>query len=360
MTRINDYISSFRDYMGSFTADETTNDTTVINDLAIANAPEQPDISAQPVQPEIPALKLDDISCPITQQVFIEPVKTNCSHRIEKLAIQKLLRMDNRCPVCRTIVTSAEPDEELAGKIQNQFVKINGVINEENKKIFDEQKKDLAEEATYNDVRGASILPEVSPRRRSEMSTDELRDFLGTDALRDFMGNDFFGGNGVNRFGFPPAHRDHPPQPNPRTTLQLSREVERNIVNDNLVLAEQTAESISIWEDSFRNVSFENIANAYIAKADTNISNLQDATRIATTKFPTAGRRTGCLFKIASKYSQHKEFKNAFKTANKMNNIFFIPISYFLTSLMATLFGLAFVLKGLSWPVRALKDRFRA
>nr|NGX52545.1 hypothetical protein [Candidatus Anoxychlamydiales bacterium] len=87
-------------------------------------------------------LKEDDITCQITGGVFIEPVKIDCCKQvIEKLALARSLREDKHCPYCRVVVTSAVPDVVLTKKIQDQFVRVHGVVNEDNKKIFEDQRQ---------------------------------------------------------------------------------------------------------------------------------------------------------------------------------------------------------------------------
>ncbi|NGX48852.1 MAG: hypothetical protein K940chlam5_00444 [Candidatus Anoxychlamydiales bacterium] len=133
----------------------------------------------EPKQP----LDLKDITCPITRGILIEPVKTNCGHHFEQLALAtqlQALTFDNRelCSICRTRITSADLDHELIVKIQDQFVK----LSIENKKIFDDQKTELSEDEGYRDVRS---LPEIP--RRSDYSTmpEEFRD------LARFLESDF-------------------------------------------------------------------------------------------------------------------------------------------------------------------------
>ncbi|KKK60480.1 hypothetical protein LCGC14_3023950, partial [marine sediment metagenome] len=276
-------------------------------------------------------LKEEDISCTIAGGVFIEPVITNCNHKIEKLALARLLREDKHCPYCRAIVTSAVPDVEFAKKIQDQFVKVDGVINNDNKKIFDDQKRALLDDPQNNSVRGAPIIPDVSRSRGVEMDADESLRYMGIDPSEglsslflDFLGM-------PSPFSGPGAAG-----PSPST---LFSQVQSSIRSNNLTQAEQTADTIPRPDFlNYRNRSYEKIAGAHIAKANTHISHLQHATRV-TSKISAVAIKDGLFTQITLKYTQHKEYSKAFQTANKMQSFVFRFLNRIAICLGATFHG---------------------
>ncbi|NGX48853.1 MAG: hypothetical protein K940chlam5_00445 [Candidatus Anoxychlamydiales bacterium] len=299
----------------------------------------------------------DDISCTITGGVFIEPVKTNCEHRIEEIALARHLRDDKHCPFCRAIVTSAVPDVELTKKIQDQFVKVHGVINEDNKKIFDDQKQALLDDARYNSVRGAPIIPSVSATRRSDLDPDEDLRFMGIDpAVRSGISGlvSLFFDLIAPASSFSDRTRGEPAPgaPSPST---LFTQVQTSIRAYNLLLAELTADTIPS-SSFYKDRSYDKIANAYIDKADTDITNLEDATRVAL-KISKGFSKNNLLTIISLKYVTHKNYLKAFQTTTKMHNLFFIPLTCLLISVIATFHGFLFILKGVTWPFRALITR---
>lgn len=128
-------------------------------------------------------LKEEDISCQLTAGVFVEPVITNCGHTIEKIALAKHLKDNNTCPFCRTIITSAVPDIELAKKIQKLFVE----YSPEKKKIFEDQKNALLADSRYFEVRDEP-LSSIFTTRRYEIN---INDFNFDEDPR-LLGNIFF------------------------------------------------------------------------------------------------------------------------------------------------------------------------
>ncbi len=313
-------------------------------------------VSETPVA-DMTVLKEDDITCAITGGVFIEPVKINCCKQIiERLALARSLREDKKCPYCKAVVTSAVPEVELTKKIQDQFVKVHGVINEDNKKIFDDQKQALLDDRRYSSVRGAPIIPRVSATRRTDMDSDEALRLMGIDpAVRPGTSGLF---SLLSDLIDPPRSfsdraRTVPAAaaPSPYT---LFSQVQSNIRANNLMLAEQTADTIP--SSSFKDRSYDKIADAHIAKADTNITQLEDATRVAL-KISDKYLKINSLTIISMKYAQNKKYLKAFQTTNKMHNLFFIPLTCLLISIVATFHGFLFILRGLTWPFRALIAR---
>ena len=129
-------------------------------------------------------LDLNDITCPLTQGILIEPVKTNCNHHFEKVALALQLRTPDlpthkNCNVCRARITSADLDHELIGKIQNQFAK----ISEENRAIFDEQTRKLANAEEYNDSRGLPVIPPRYVSTGADYLLQKVEKFIENDDL---------------------------------------------------------------------------------------------------------------------------------------------------------------------------------
>jgi hypothetical protein len=55
-------------------------------------------------------LTLSDISCPITGQIFFDPVKVqDCKHIFESEALADWRKINNTCPCCRQSITGLEP-----------------------------------------------------------------------------------------------------------------------------------------------------------------------------------------------------------------------------------------------------------
>ncbi len=126
-------------------------------------------------------LNVNDIICPLTQEILIEPVKTNCGHYFEKVALATQLRTlslmtRNNCSLCRSRITSAELDPKLKLKIQNQFAE----VSEANQTIFDNQTRELTNEEGYSAVREAPVISPSSVSKGDEILPEyrELAAFL--------------------------------------------------------------------------------------------------------------------------------------------------------------------------------------
>lgn len=109
----------------------------------------------------------EDFKGPITRELMIEPTKTTCRqgdgktvfHVFEKLALMTYLRSssgrDQLCPMCRANITSAVPDEALARKIQNEFIR----LDRNNQRYFEKVKRDLRRDPSYPYLRNQPIFP---------------------------------------------------------------------------------------------------------------------------------------------------------------------------------------------------------
>ncbi|NGX40265.1 MAG: hypothetical protein KR126chlam4_00082 [Candidatus Anoxychlamydiales bacterium] len=134
-------------------------------------------------------LEIEAITCPLTLKILVKPIKTNCGHDFEQLALAMQFRtadpsIRDNCGLCRARITSVDLDNELIKKIQYRFVKTHGMTNKKNKKIFDDQKKELDKAEEYDDVRGVDVIPQRSAGRREEI----LEEFRG---LADFLESSF-------------------------------------------------------------------------------------------------------------------------------------------------------------------------
>nr|NGX29689.1 hypothetical protein [Candidatus Anoxychlamydiales bacterium] len=197
--------------------------------------------------------------------------------------------------------------------------------------------------------RGAPIIPAVSRSRRVEMDADESLRFMGID-LSEGLSSLF-----LDFLGMPsPFSGPGAAGPSPST---LFSQVQSSIRFNNLTQAEQTADTIPRPDFSnYRNRSYEKIAGAHIAKANTHISHLQHATRV-TSKISAVAIKDGLFTQITLKYTQHKEYSKAFQTANKMQSFVFRFLNRIAICLGATFHGFIFILRGLFWPLRALRER---
>ena len=113
-----------------------------------------------------------DFTCPITSDIFIDPIKTDCptsetGHIFEKLALANWFRQKQSCtcPLCRHSVNTVLPDEALARRILNEFIR----FNHKNDRYFNSVKKDL--ERNFRHLINQSVIPQPKinsrvPRQR--------------------------------------------------------------------------------------------------------------------------------------------------------------------------------------------------
>lgn len=115
--------------------------------------------------------------CPITSELMIEPVKTDCNgltntnifkriyyalfsksgfrgHVFENLALASWLTSHFSCPVCRQTITKVKSDKETEQEIKEQFIS----VSEANRVYFANIKKELDEDPDYSHVRGNNFL----------------------------------------------------------------------------------------------------------------------------------------------------------------------------------------------------------
>lgn len=72
-------------------------------------------------------VEADELQCIICQELFIKPVTLNCSHSFCGFCIEKWRRENNRCPMCRKDISSANPSmilENLVTKVRFFFLVI--------------------------------------------------------------------------------------------------------------------------------------------------------------------------------------------------------------------------------------------
>ncbi|MBU4348522.1 hypothetical protein KJ671_03435 [Patescibacteria group bacterium] len=72
-------------------------------------------------------ISAEDIRCPITYDHLVAPYKTNCNHTFSRLPLTSWIHTHSQnpsCPLCRTRITTAQPDNEMARRV-DQFVREN-------------------------------------------------------------------------------------------------------------------------------------------------------------------------------------------------------------------------------------------
>jgi len=72
-----------------------------------------------------------EFKCPITQDLMIYPIRTNCFHAFEKSAIERWVTQNGTCPNCRVYITTIIPDQDLTRRIEI-FVRENNLIDDFN------------------------------------------------------------------------------------------------------------------------------------------------------------------------------------------------------------------------------------
>ncbi|NGX34488.1 MAG: hypothetical protein K1060chlam1_00841 [Candidatus Anoxychlamydiales bacterium] len=291
-------------------------------------------------------LSIENITCPITQDVLIEPYKITCIHIIERLALAKHLQHDNKCPICRTTISSAIPDTELAKKIQELFVK----VSDANKQTFEDQKKYLEEDKDYDDVREkliCELLKQAKPRcEPDDTSEADILSAASSDSI-------------LRR-----RARARIRVRLPTYSLHLYTQIQEWINSDNLFYAEIITDALSVSniegllsQDDI-DKSYEKIAKAFIKKANTNISNLEDSIRICK-KITKSNLKCEIFPIIAIKYAEHKEYLKAFQSVKNIPNYFFRSSAYIFISLIVTCHGFLFILKRLYGSIKDLKAKLR-
>lgn len=119
----------------------------------------------------------DHFRDPMTLDVLIEPVNTNCpappgnqdfeGHVFERLALAHYFRQTpgQTCPLCRHHVTAVTNDNALAERIQNEFVRTNGRINPQNEEYFNSVRNEL--QRTYGHLASQPVIPPRQPPREN-------------------------------------------------------------------------------------------------------------------------------------------------------------------------------------------------
>ena len=314
----------------------------------------------------------DEFSCPITQDVMISPVRTNCpaplnnrnfqGHVFEKLALANWFRQPRmqarNCPVCRKHITQVVPDTQLARKIQNEFVN----VTQANKEYFERTKQELNND--YRHLINQRVIPQTFQRFISSLpfqrvpqfnivseelaiqnmllslfseqnntppSTDTTNRSSSSfrDRIKTFVRNAL---NKVERF-FKNLF------PRPKTSFELYSEVDRLVYNGDLLQAQRVA--LQITEPEWKNLSFQEITNAYIRLRPFNLDNLEEAQKNAEL-ISDASMKNDLLSYIAKGFLKIENYRKALQATSKINHFWtrmklysLLPIFYILNTLRA-------------------------
>jgi len=127
-----------------------------------------------------------DLRDPISRDVFIHPVKTDCNssfldwirgdshkhgHVFELSSLFQCMKQKNICPLCRATITEVVPDLEMARRVQDEFVR----LNPQNQAYFEQLKHD-----TYENPRSNTELfgPPYYERFNLDTAVEKLNDHL--------------------------------------------------------------------------------------------------------------------------------------------------------------------------------------
>jgi len=274
----------------------------------------------------------NEFQCIITADVMTDPVRTDCpapdGHIFERLALANWFRtnLELQCPICRRIVTSAVPDEQMAQRIQNEFVR----VNDANAQHFARTRQHMLSDPAYAQVRGQPVIPQapaVRPRRAEEEYP-----------LQDpFLFRIFFE-------GFPPREpipvRREPEipanvfvrgwryvrnqfqrlsqiirgiRPHPIALYFQARQLVRD---ENLLAAEQIADTNP--DINLKDISYEEITYGYIRRGRNNF-NLNEAERVAT-KITNTTRKDRLLGSVASACGRNRNYAQSLRVISNITS----------------------------------------
>ena len=224
-----------------------------------------------------------DFECPITLDVMVSPVRTNCleekpttsffsrifapapddsfkGHYFERDALAAHFRQNNQnCPTCNRIITKVVPDKNLADRITREFTA-------KHKLHFEAAKNDV--EKTYGAMKDRPIIPNDSDPSVAERAAPEAPAPGSLAPSAERAPRPYRDSFASGLFSHRAFHAHHPLfsalYPRRESDSTKYNKVKQHIRNDNLVLANNEADRIvSAYS---RNMAYRDISENYLNK----------------------------------------------------------------------------------------------
>ncbi|NGX62607.1 MAG: hypothetical protein KR126chlam6_00005 [Candidatus Anoxychlamydiales bacterium] len=344
------------------------------------------DLSEEDDDIKIPTEFVDDV---FTLEVMVDPYKiVDCDHGFEKLAIKKHLYFYDRvCPKCRAEISKIVPDEELAKKIQEEFV----AISEANKTYFDKIKTALGNDKDYDSVRDKPDMPAKLITREDDLDVDALVEALGdsypTDAQPIIL-------HAISRGNLTYAEQLNDRMPNAHYhkdfnyKLMIDEYIHLSIVDASfLKKAEKIYDKLTSnsKKSKFHKIFDAYLKTTYLIDAETfldkaikaaivtdtsyyskiidiylskefNLTNMQLALKTAS-KLSNAKTKESYITKITHKISDNKQYIDAFKSAKNISHFVGRLFLYSLVAGSAMSYYLLKIGHGFLYPFRAIRTK---